>query len=25
MPDREPVEFTTEIADKLLPRLASIG
>jgi F420-dependent oxidoreductase-like protein len=25
MPDREPVEFATEIGDKLLPRLASIG
>jgi F420-dependent oxidoreductase-like protein len=25
MPDREPVEFATEIADKLLPRLATIG
>lgn len=25
MPDREPVEFATEIGDKLLPRLAAIG
>jgi alkanesulfonate monooxygenase SsuD/methylene tetrahydromethanopterin reductase-like flavin-dependent oxidoreductase (luciferase family) len=25
MPDREPVEFATEIAEKVLPRLASIG
>jgi F420-dependent oxidoreductase-like protein len=25
MPDRHPVAFTTEIAEKLLPRLASIG
>jgi F420-dependent oxidoreductase-like protein len=25
MPDREPVEFASEIAEKVLPRLASIG
>ncbi|MFZ0159583.1 MAG: LLM class F420-dependent oxidoreductase [Kineosporiaceae bacterium] len=25
MPDREPVEFATELADTVLPRLASIG
>jgi F420-dependent oxidoreductase-like protein len=25
MPDRHPVEFTTEVAEKVLPRLAAIG
>jgi hypothetical protein len=25
MPDRDPIAFTTEIAEKLLPRLAAIG
>jgi len=25
MPDRNPVEFATEIAEKVLPRLASVG
>jgi alkanesulfonate monooxygenase SsuD/methylene tetrahydromethanopterin reductase-like flavin-dependent oxidoreductase (luciferase family) len=25
MPDRHPVEFTTEVAEKVLPRLASVS